>query len=75
MSLAEASSWSGEEGLREEGVTIRFGRAMDTVKPVSSFLLWNVRPRRVGPSRCRVVLEVWFPSAWETIGGNCFVPI
>lgn len=58
MSLAEASSWSGEEGLREAGVTIRFGRATDTVKPVSSFLLWNVRPRRVGPSRYRVVLEV-----------------
>lgn len=44
MSLAEASSRSREEGLREEGDTIRFVGTMDTVKPVSSFLPWNVRP-------------------------------
>lgn len=50
MFLAEASSWREEEGTREEEATTRFGRAVDTVKPVSSFLLWNVRPRRVGPA-------------------------
>lgn len=50
MILAEASSWSGKEGAREEEATTRFGRATDTVKSVSSFLLWHVRPRRMGPA-------------------------
>lgn len=50
MILAEASSWSGKEGAREEEATTRFGRVTDTVKSVSSFLLWNVRPRKMGPA-------------------------
>lgn len=72
LPLAEASSWSGEEGAREEGVTTGFRRATDTVKPVSSFLLWNVRPRRAGTSRWLVVLELW-PMPGKLFCGNCFV--
>lgn len=52
--LAEASSWSGDEGAKEEEVTTRFGRVTNTLKPVSPFLLWNVRPRRVRTSRWQV---------------------
>lgn len=74
MFLAEASSWRGEEGAREEEATItRFGRTVDTVKPVSSFLLWNVRPGRVGPAGGG---ECWRYGS-QCLGkcGNCFVGI
>lgn len=74
MFLAEGSSWSREEDARGDEATARFGRATDTVKPASSFLLWEARPRRVGTSRWRVVLEVW-PCAREAICGNYFVRI
>lgn len=59
MFLAEASSWRGEEGAREEEATItRFGRAVDTGK--TCFLLSPVEceTRESGTGRWRVVLEV-----------------
>lgn len=54
--LAEASSWNWEEGAKEGEVTTRFGRVTDILKPVSPFLLWNLRPRKVRTSRWQVWL-------------------
>lgn len=69
MSLAEASSWSGEEGLREAGIWQGHGHCKTCVlSPV------ECEAREGGTQQVSGCAGGMAP-AWKTIGGNCFVCI